>query len=64
MPSLVVFLLLLITMAAWLLLALVPAILELRLPRDADPLAGVGRDAGGEGIVRVARPLGRSERVD
>ena len=33
-------------MAAWLLLALVPAILELRLPRDADPLAGVGRDAG------------------
>ena len=46
MPSLVVFLLLAVTLAAWLLLALVPAILELRIPRDADPLAGVGRDAG------------------
>ena len=44
--ALQVFLLLALTLVAWVLLALIPAIMELRRPRDASPLAGVGRDSG------------------
>lgn len=46
MPPVLVFLLLAATLLAWVSVPLIPALLELRHPRDADPLAGVGRDAG------------------
>lgn len=46
MPPFLVFALLAATLAVWMALPLIPALLELRSPRDDDPLAGVGRDSG------------------
>ncbi|MBU6365772.1 MAG: polymer-forming cytoskeletal protein [Gemmatimonadetes bacterium] len=46
LTSFLVFVLLAGTLAAWVLLALIPAFVELRARRDAEPLPGVGRDSG------------------